>query len=302
MDKTTYLKNQQVQSFTNWLEYRMNQPNSFLHSYEMLKPKKAWECHSIYNAFEEYEWKFDSFEPQTGEKISGKTFVESSIFLEQLSNGLKESIDQRNEELCKTYCFAILKWGGVLNNNKDRIERISSEYGLLEYFTQIKEILKPTSFDSTKYKNVIKKVNLEDLYCMNAGFTKIYSLLLDDFIIYDGRVGASLGLFVRLYSEENGLNQIPEYLSFAYGDSRKTKFDTGQNRRDPSNHKYHFSKLSNDSKKHTENNIKANWLLKEIAENTKSNFAFVDEKIQLRALESALFMIGYDVKSYQSMC
>ncbi len=129
MDKTTYLKNQQVQSFTNWLEYRMNQPNSFLHSYEMLKPKKAWECHSIYNAFEEYEWKFDSFEPQTGEKISGKTFLESSIFLEQLSNGLNESIDQRNEELCKTYCFAILKWGGVLNKNKDRIERISSEYG-----------------------------------------------------------------------------------------------------------------------------------------------------------------------------
>ena len=37
---------------------------------------------------------------------------------------------------------------------------------------------------------------------MNSGFTKIYSLYIDDFIIYDSRVGAALGFLVRCYCEE----------------------------------------------------------------------------------------------------
>ncbi len=35
---------------------------------------------------------------------------------------------------------------------------------------------------------------------MNSGFTKIYSLLIDIYIIYDGRVGAALGLLARQYA------------------------------------------------------------------------------------------------------
>ena len=34
---------------------------------------------------------------------------------------------------------------------------------------------------------------------MNAGFVKIYSVLLDSCVIYDGRVGAALGLLVRQF-------------------------------------------------------------------------------------------------------
>ena len=36
---------------------------------------------------------------------------------------------------------------------------------------------------------------------MNAGFVKIHNLLCDHFVIYDGRVGAALELFVRQFRD-----------------------------------------------------------------------------------------------------
>ena len=43
-----------------------------------------------------------------------------------------------------------------------------------------------------------------------------------------------------------------------------------------------------------ENNLKANWLLKEVL-SYPSAFKNIPEQRQLRALEAALFMIGYEV-------
>lgn len=44
---------------------------------------------------------------------------------------------------------------------------------------------------------------------MNSGFSKIYSLLVDDFIMYDSRVAAALCLLVRRFCEAKGLNEVP---------------------------------------------------------------------------------------------
>ena len=43
---------------------------------------------------------------------------------------------------------------------------------------------------------------------MNAGFEKIYSVLLDGCVIYDGRVGAALGLLARQFCEAS---ELPEF-------------------------------------------------------------------------------------------
>ena len=45
---------------------------------------------------------------------------------------------------------------------------------------------------------------------------------------------------------------------------------------------------------HIENNLKANWLLKAVL-SYPSKFKNIPKKQQLRALEAALFMIGYEV-------
>lgn len=151
------------------------------------------------------------------------------------------------------------------------------------------------------YANISKKVekeldnnkfdsdNINSSIIMNSGFAKIYSLLLNDFIIYDGRVGAALGLLVRNYCEEKGIARIPNELLFRWKRGRGTG-----NRRNPSSKRYVFPEL-NSSKTHIENNIRANWLLKLISENTNSRFRRIEDNNRMRAIESALFMIGYDV-------
>ena len=290
MNKKSYLSNSSVQEFVNWITFYLDESNSFNHQYEILKTKKSWKCNSIHNAFVEYEWKFNSFDPNSKKKISGKSFEDSLNYLGKLSDGLRNSIELKHESICKDHCLAILKWGGVLNHNKNKIEDLYFKSELITYLSNIMVELHHDKYDMSIDYNY-------DEILMNAGFTKIYSLLIDDFIIYDGRVGAALGYFVRKFCEAKKLKYIPENLLFAYGDSRPTKFDTGLNRRNPSSDLYKFPKLDNKSKKHTENNMKANWIMKEILQNSNSKFLNLDEKIQLRALESAFFMIGYNVKN-----
>jgi hypothetical protein len=56
-----------------------------------------------------------------------------------------------------------------------------------------------------------------------------------------------------------------------------------------------FPELIYNPKLHIENNIRANWLLRGILDSTESKFNKLDRDLQLVALESSLFMIGYDV-------
>ena len=134
--------------------------------------------------------------------------------------------------------------------------------------------------------------NFDNIH-MNAGYTKIYSLLLDNFIIYDGRVGAALGLLVRFFLEENHYDSIPQSLNFAFGLPKISHANKQELlKRNPSNHRFVFGALANNSKRHIENNIRANWLLNKVT--VESNFSTTSNP--LRSLEAALFMIGYDVR------
>jgi hypothetical protein len=92
------------------------------------------------------------------------------------------------------------------------------------------------------------------------------------------------------------LNEVPIELSFAWGKGKESIYrSSSENKRNPGNGKYSFPELMNNPKRHTENNIRANWLLGEILYNTESRFKEIDKTVQMRALEAALFMIGYEV-------
>jgi hypothetical protein len=285
MIRNEYVNRLPVNEFIIWIEEKLDNKNAFIHKYTMKKPAMKWNCSSIYSAYENYYWPFKSQNPINGEIVSGKTFLESLNFLNRMRTGLKESIIRQDIELVRKFCFAILSWGGVLPRNDKKI--IELEDTIIDYFIKVKEILNPEHCNiENSFNNII----------MNSGFTKIYSVLIDDFIIYDGRVGAALGLLVRRFCEEKGIDTIPQELLFAFGKGRESK-PTAINRRDPSLGRYKFPNLQNNPIEHIRNNIKANWLLKEILLNTNSKFNNLDKSVQMRALEAALFMIGYDVRS-----
>jgi len=101
-----------------------------------------------------------------------------------------------------------------------------------------------------------------------------------------------LGYLVRMFCEKYAPGKVPDELAFAWGRGRGD-----MHRRNPCRGIYRFPELKYGYPKlHLENNIRANWLLRGILDSTESKFNTLDKDLQLTALQSALFMIGYDVK------
>lgn len=264
LSRDTYLKDENVKMFIEWLLPKLDV--SFNHSYINQKTKKEWKCTSIHDAYNKYDW-------------NGKNFKENDEELNTYSSSLKEGIANNDDAKCKAACLKILEWGGVLRGNKERLEQLSHDWTLVQYLKNAQSALTTGCIESADF--------YKDVY-MSSGFTKIYSLYIDDFIIYDSRVGAALGFLVRRFCEENKFQEVPDVLRFAYGNSR-----TKEVNRNPSFGIYKFPLLGYGEKSvnHIENNLKANWLLGEVL-SLPSKFTQSRES-QLRALEAALFMIGY---------
>jgi len=286
LNKQSYIKTQSVQSFIEWITTILDTPNSFHHNYFLKRQKSNWYCDSIFSAYENYAWQFN-FTDECNRVIKGSSFAECEEVLHLLSVKLKNGVAQGDNAIAKEVGRQILEWGGVTNSNIDKIENMGQEW--CTYLSRTKERL-DRNLDSNEYYS-------SDII-MNSGFTKIYSLIVDNFLIYDGRLGAALGLLVKGFCEEKKLKTIPDELHFYWGAGRESGINSkGKSRRNPSSDKYVFKSLHS-PKAHLENNIRANWLVEEILMNTKSKFNGLEESKQMRAFESALFMIGYHVKDY----
>lgn len=183
----------------------------------------------------------------------------------------------------------MLTWGGAQNKNGQRI--LDMGEGICDYFEQVQQSLNMQTYRLGDHENIF----------MNSGFMKFYFLLVDDFIMYGGRVGAALGLLGRMYAEEAGLEKIPPEIEFSFG-SGKTSATMQQNgdRRNPSTEKYQLPSFNGKPQRQLNDNIKTSWLLKELADKTKSQFSILPHGTRLNehmtAIQSALFMVGYDVR------
>jgi hypothetical protein len=128
---------------------------------------------------------------------------------------------------------------------------------------------------------------------MNAGFVKIYSLLLDYCVIYDGRVGAALGLLARQFCEATGRDRVPPRLAFAVGVPREGRKALTPKKRDPSTDQFKCPRLRRDSRFHCEFTMRANWFLKATLDTHPHPFSAGEDGFH--ELAAALFMVGYDL-------
>ena len=298
MNKSSYLALSEVKDFIEWLSALLNSdiPESFVHGY-LIEPRgrassrKQWRCSTIYNAFEQSEWRFSFKDCYTGENKQGSSYSESEAELNYLREKLIAAVKSGDNNSCFNVCSMILKWGGVLgsrNRGNEKILHEMREY-LASYLKKVKVFFEGKCELSSRYqiKLEIGKVDI----VMNAGFTKIYSLLCDEFIIYDGRVGAALGcLVVSFLNSPMGerCKAIPAGLDFYYGNAKNPKVN-----RNPSVGNYQFKALSTSYPVHIRNNLKANWIISAL--NLKDSKGFSSSILPTRSFESALFMIGYRV-------
>ena len=129
---------------------------------------------------------------------------------------------------------------------------------------------------------------------MNSGWTKVYALMLDGLPIYDGRVGAAMGYLVQKHCTDARLNSVPDLLHFRWGQAKG-----GDHNRDPSSRLLCFRKLTAASPRNwAECNVRAAWVLGEVCREGRFGDLLPDRR--LRALEAALFMIGYEIPDGQA--
>ncbi len=240
-----------------------------VYEYEHVKLKKTLTFNGLFNAYENYEWNGIKKE-ETTENL----------------NRLKVDIVSNK----KTAYEEILKWGNVYSKwNKIKLEKVFKE-GEKKYFERVSRIVSRFNINQPfkEFKEAWDADVIKGEIFMNSGFTKIYSLYFDDFVIYDSRVGAALAFFVNEYIEKGGELAKDDRHRFSIPPSRDNK------RRNPEGR---FNIIGQDPAKFFYNNLVANHLIKSVLENTKSDFKNINSVSErMRALEMALFMIGYDVK------
>lgn len=274
VNRDQYLSDRSVKGFIEWMKPMLCSQGSFRHSY-CVPGKGVVTFSSIYDAFTQYEW-------------GNADFNQTSKMLDCFAARLNAAADTNNPAAFRSTCEDILRWGGVLPRNQRRLEALGP--GIVMAFKRAAAQLDPESADCRHLGNLQVPVarGQRPAYLMNAGFTKIYSLMIPGFPMYDGRVGAALGLLSRSFCEASKppLRSVPANLAFPRGQ--------GQSRiRDASRGTLRYVSFNGRPLLQAEWNLKAAWLLGELCQH--GCFGQLRKNQRLRALEAALFMIGYDV-------
>ncbi len=203
MQRAHYLNAPEVVEFIHWLWPKLDKEGSFIHQYIDRRSSRLWRCVSIFDAFTQYRWNF-SFRDRDGWQYTGSTFAESANALASLRNQLRIALQLGDVSLLSDASRMVFEWGGVRKGNIPWAAAQGAN--LVATYRAGKDVLNPESADDS----------LPFASRFNSGMTKIYSLLVDDFIIYDSRVGAALGLFVVSYCQAQGLSTIPPSLRFPW--------------------------------------------------------------------------------------
>lgn len=209
------------------------------------------------------------------------SLIENDVVLTRLGKGLKNALDSGHT--VEPWVLSIFQWGGMLagavgvanknwvSNNRTRLPEILKE-GCEAFRSDDDEIVLPN-------------------FRFNASMTKIYSLLLHNFLIYDSRVGAAFAWLVNTCYQGR---QIPELLKFPLPPS-KSKSTI----RNPRPYSDDFPSIRNDPIEYAKWNVRANWVLTNAMryanENPGNPNAQETQFESLRQLEAALFTMGRDL-------
>ncbi len=252
-----------MERFVEWLRPRVRGDAPFPHEYLMLKSRRWWRCDSLWDAFENYEWRGGFDVDQQG--------------LDLLAGRLRRTAARGDGAGFVEAAIDVLRWGGVTGRNERTLRRLGGD--ALPEFLADSRLLDPARADTSKLDGVRR---------MNSGWTKVHALLLDDFPMYDGRIGAALGCLAWLHCADAGLDAVPEPLRFRWHPGK------GAHDRDPSAGPFRFPMLSAASpRRWAECNVRAAWVLGAV--HREGRFGALPPRRRPRALEAALFMIGYEL-------
>ena len=259
LKRDDYLNAPDVRAFLDWATPLVDGTRRLGQS----GPQGDGEFKTLFDAYRGYFW-------------AEKSYEETVEFLGGLSRRIRESVKRRDHEGFHRAALETLKWGGVVGRNAKRLNALADEaIPLLEVNARV---LKPATADLSRVWVV---------HPMNSGFSKIYSLMLDGFPIYDSRVACALASLVRLFCVETSrLDHVQELLAFGIPPNQGTA------KRDPSCGTLTFPKTQKSGAGlYAKSNVMAAWILDDLSR--RGRFGDLGDERQF-ALQSAMFMVGYE--------
>lgn len=282
MNKQQYLSSEHINDFLDFIAKKLFDNDSVVHSYHIRKSNKLWSCDSIWEAHQKYDWSF-SYRDSEGRRYQGNTYAQNTQALNSLSLALRSGLKSSDADAALADASRmVFEWGGVIKGNVKWAADLASSGGLVREYQQGLALLNPETAD-----DCLVGFNLR----FNAGLTKVYSLMLDDFIIYDSRVGAAMGWLVVQYCQEAQLIAVPAALMFPWAAAKEDANAVNPKNRNPSTVNYCLPQFKT-GLNHAQWNLRASWLLAALIE---KNAKLSRTDNPMRELESALFMIGYDL-------
>lgn len=274
MEIDAYLSQPPVKNFIAYFREFL-EGKTFEHRWVHAKSKTPWSCASLNDALLSYDW-------------NGKDYHATAAELRDYRAALRSAVITNDNDLAAHIAIKVQDWGRTGQGRKDKNgDFVTGNIAAIkQYGSRFSEYLSLCEKQFLTDDAAVLDLNGLDLRS-NAGFTKIYAVLLDVFCIYDSRVAAAVQLFVRRFCESERLNDIPDALAVLGLKERATS-----KRRNPSSSVYAFKYAYSDGS-HYRWNIRLNWLLSESLRGTR--FQRQNQSDSLRALEAGLFMIGYSV-------
>lgn len=289
MNKQQFLEQEDVSKFINWLILEL--PGLPIHLDIKTSPfnpiKINTNVKGLPSVLQYYSWKASWVDESSQEIVNSTDWDSTNISLELLSNRLRLSIDNHDEQATLKICFQILKWGGVKGAVRFLKDKASKNL-LVKYLNSCRPF-----FDIASNQN-IDEVDANLIQRFDAGMTKIHSLLdKSGSPIYDSRVGAAIAMLYQLYKKDCDGDSL---LEFPSGSAR------GSQIRDPSGLGFKSSPqfYTNRVKPYhwAQYQIKLGWIIELLAKQnwfTGQNSNSIP--YQCRAIEACLFMVGYDIRA-----
>ena len=255
MNRHAYLARPDIRAFVNWTTDFVIGERKLFHSWESRPPNPlSFSCQSLWDAYEGYSWGDEGFEEMVAR-------------LNEFGRVLRDTNDE--DRFLRT-AKEVMKWGGI--TRYARLERLGEN--ALRVLRARARLLDPRCADTD---------DLRGFQYMGAGYSKVYSLMIDGFPMYDSRVACAVTSLIWLYCRENHLVHIPEQLRLGVPPKLGENIDRNQ---------FGFPNIrSSQDTKYADSNLKAAWLLGELAD--QGAFATLSVERRVWALQSALFMIGY---------
>ena len=240
---------------------------------------RQFKCKSLCDAYKHYHWsgaiERDDCRPQP---VS--SFSETAEALDEFGESLRNPTTDRDTFV--KVALRVWRWGGIRNTTG--LKNLKEKH--FHEIRQNAKHLDPACADTN---------NLPVFGFMSAGYSKVYSLMIDGFPMYDSRTACGLTSLIWLFCRDTGRSRIPDALALGVpADYLATV------KRNPRRGTYWFPDLKPHQSiaqraKYAVSNLKAGWLVGALAQkiDDEDGFGKAPKRRRLLALQSGLFMIGY---------